>query len=182
MNIALRLIELYCPGFIKKKKLIELTTISARAFQCEAPQYQGLAFDQCLHHYARFTKEQVERFLNNSVNIDALKARLFQEAFQLGQELRKDFRIVDPDQVMVMMKIIYHLLGIEMRAISGTEVLIEHCFFSQYYCAQVCEVISALDQGLAAGLSDGGELSFYQRITAGRKCCKAHFKVKEALT
>jgi hypothetical protein len=35
--------------------------------------------------------------------------------------------------------------------------------------------MSSVDQGILAGLSEGGELRFIQRLTEGGDCCKAEF-------
>jgi hypothetical protein len=37
----------------------------------------------------------------------------------------------------------------------------------------VCALVSALDRGLLAGLTCGGELEFRQRITEGADSCRA---------
>ena len=50
---------------------------------------------------------------------------------------------------------------------------IPKCFFSAYYSGPVCRVVAALDQGLAAGLSRGGRLTFVGRITEGNAACRA---------
>lgn len=179
MNIVLSLLQWHFPAFIKKKKLARLFIITAGAFGCEAPPTRGLTFEQGLHEYALFTKEQTEGYLKSSSDIDELREKLFQGSYHLGQELRKQFGIATFQEFMLMMKIVYSLLGIDLQSEQENQVLIKRCFFSHYYSAEICQVISALDEGLAAGLSDGGKLSFYQRITEGNKCCRASFMLEE---
>ncbi|MEN6348702.1 MAG: hypothetical protein ABFD08_04795 [Syntrophomonas sp.] len=179
MNIVLRLLQWHFPPFIKKKQLNRLFTITAGAFGCEAPPIRTLTFEQCLHEYALFTKELTEGHLKSSSDIDLLKERLFQGAYYLGQDLRRQFGIATSQEVMLVMKIIYNLLGIDLQSEAENQVLIKRCFFSHYYSPEICQVISALDEGLAAGLSDGGKLGFYQRITEGNNCCRAKFILKE---
>lgn len=48
----------YIPEFIKKKKLNELFSLTADAFQSELPELKGLSFAERLAGYALFTKEQ----------------------------------------------------------------------------------------------------------------------------
>lgn len=179
MNVVLKLLQFYFPRFIKKKKLEQLFVITAHAFGCEAPQIKGLAFEQCLQKYALFTKEQVEKYIEAGYDINNLKEKLYHGAYQLGQDLRKDFGITTPKEVMMMSRIIYNLLGIDFRSGTKNQVIIKQCFFSRFYSPEICKVISSLDEGAAAGLSDGGSLCFYQRITEGNDCCRANFVLKE---
>lgn len=58
------------------------------------------------------------------------------------------------------------------------EVVIGRCFFSRFYSEGVCRLISALDSGVAAGISGGGQLEFYQRLSEGHECCWAQFRFK----
>jgi hypothetical protein len=59
------------------------------------------------------------------------------------------------------------------------EVTIARCYFSSYYSPQVCRLMSAMDQGLFAGLSGGGRLIFMTRITEGYDHCQAQFTAWE---
>lgn len=179
MNIVLRLLKWHFPTFLKKKKLAQLFDLTASAFGCERPPTRGFTFEQYLHEYAVFTKVNAEECLQSSSDIDGLKERLFQEAYHLGRQLRQQFRIATSQEVLLMMRIVYALLEIDLRIGSENEVFIKTCFFSRYYTPEICHVISALDEGLAAGLSDGGRLCFCQRITEGCNCCRADFFLKE---
>lgn len=179
MNLLLKLAQIYIPSFIKKRKLLKLFEITTQAFQCDAPDVKGLSFDKCLIEYARFTQTKAEAAIRQDQNLEILKDRLYQNAYQLGQQLRKDFRIASLEDVMTMSKILYQILGIEFQGNLTGEVVIKSCFFSRFYSSQVCQLISSLDEGVAAGLSGGGKLRFYQQITEGHDCCKAHFILKE---
>ena len=70
---------------------------------------------------------------------------------------------------------LYGYLGIDMSAGPAGEIVVRRCLFAGYFSAPVCEVVGALDEGLAAGLSGGGELEFIERITGGAACCRARF-------
>lgn len=180
MRAYLKLLQLYFPAFLKKKKLTRLFSITGNAFGCEAPSTRGLTFEQCLERYALFTKQQAELFLEKPSDIDSIKDKLFQGAYQLGTDLKREFHIVSSAEVLLMMKIIYGLLGIDFKNTSENEIMMERCFFSRYYSPEICQVISALDEGLAAGLSGGGKLCFFQRITEGKSCCRANFVFGES--
>lgn len=179
MNSLFRLLHIYLPVFIKKRKLEELFILTAHAFECEVPPTKHLTYEQCLHEYAVFTKLQTEKYLKDPINIYKLKERLYQAAYKLGRELRKDFGIANRDEVISVMKVIYNMLGIDLRTSSEKEINIPKCYFSSYYSPEICKVISSLDEGIAAGLSGGRNLRFYQRITEGHSCCRATFLYKE---
>lgn len=180
MNLFLNMLQWHFPLFLKKQKLAVLWEVTADAFQCAAPPTRGLSFEQSLSAYALFTKKQAERYLQSLIDIDQLKVRLYNGAYQLGQQFREQFKITTTQEVMLMMKIVYSVLEMDMQIASSDEILIERCFFSRYYSPQICQLISALDEGLAAGLSDGGKLGFYERITEGHNCCRAKFALREA--
>ncbi len=177
--MILSILQLHIPGFIKKKKLIQLFTLTAHAFACEPPPMAGLDFDQCLVAYALFTHQQTERYLAESSDLDELQDKLYRGAYQLGRELRNELGISTFKQAVLMMKVIYKMLGIDFASHESNQVVIKSCFFSRYYSPSTCQVISALDKGLAAGLSGGGKLEFYQRITGGSDCCRAKFELEE---
>ncbi len=173
MNWRLQLIRFYCPALLKKAKLAELFNLTALAFQQECPNFTGLSVKDSLLQYALFTKKAAQAALRNSDNLPSIKERLFQNAYQLGQKIRKELHLRTFDDVLLASKILYRILGIDFQSDEKGEVIIKRCFFSQFYSSQICQLISALDQGVVAGLSDGGIFAFSQRITEGKDCCKA---------
>ncbi len=179
MNLLLKASQIYIPSFVKKRRLHQLFNLTADAFQCQAPRVEGLSLDQCLVKYALFTKGEAEKSIQQGQDLQLIKGRLYQNAYQLGASLRKGLRITTPEEVMTMSKLLYQILGIEFQGDAQGDVIIKRCFFSQFYSSEVCQVISSLDEGVAAGLSAGGQLSFYQRITEGNGCCRAHFVLQE---
>jgi hypothetical protein len=173
MIMLLKILQLYIPEFIKRKKLSELFCLTADAFQSELPEIMGLTFEECLLKYALFTKEQAESYLQNGRTIEEVKNRLYQNSYIYGQNLRKSLHIATWEEAVAVLKVVYKLVGIDFQCDRQGEVIIKQCFFSKYYSGGVCELISSLDEGLAAGLS-GGRLSFSQRITEGGSCCKGY--------
>jgi len=169
MNFYLTLAHLGIPEFYKKKKMIELFELTSRAFQCERPELAGLSHYELLVQFANCTASWAEKCVDAP---DAVKARLFKEAHVMGRDLRNQFRIKSFAEAMEMSRIIYRLLGIDYSGRGDGEVIIRSCFFSRYYSAPVCRIIAGLDEGLAAGLTDGARLIFKQRITEGLpECC-----------
>ncbi len=179
MNNLVAVLKYYSPEFIKKRVLNELFAITARAFDCAVPPLKGFSYTDLLKQYALFTRTEAEKSIENSRDLPAIRMRLFDQACQLGQELRKKFKIRTDEEVMELGQKLYAMLGIEFQGNSQGVVTISKCFFSEYYNSQVCHLISALDEGVLAGLSGGGQLNFSQRITDGKNCCQALFVSRE---
>lgn len=181
-----KIVRLYTPEFIKKKKMEELFRLTADAFQSEMPEFRGLSFSDSLLKYALFTKEQAERCLQEESLIEEVKYRLYNNSFAFGRNLRKRLHIMSWEKSVTALKSAYKFIGIDFQYGRQGETLndrddfiakqecfvIGQCFFSRYYSAEVCRLISSLDEGLAAGLTGGGILCFAQRITDGSSCCK----------
>lgn len=173
--MLMKIMQLYMPEFIKKKKLNELFRLTADAFQSELPELRGLSFAECLSKYALFTKEQAESYSQSGRPLEEVKHRLYQNSCIFGQNLRKSLHIVTWKEAVTVLEVIYKLIGIDFQYDRQGEIIIKQCFFSKYYSGEVCKLISSLDEGLAAGLSGGGRLCFNQRITEGGSCCKGYF-------
>jgi hypothetical protein len=175
MSLILAALNLYLPPFLKKRRLRQLAELTADAFQCPPPKLSGRSFEERLREYAAFTREQAGKCIERGDTVEATRARLYENARRLGEELRRTLHVRDIEDVMAASKVLYRVLGIEFQGNQQGEVVIPRCFFSSFYSPQICQLISALDEGVAAGLSDGGRLTFHQRITQGRDCCRARF-------
>jgi len=174
MNIRLKAASLFLPASLRRKKFIQLFRLTAQAFQSEMPDLAGLDLDECRHLYGVYTGEEAEKVLAGG-DVQAVKTRLFQNACWLGRDLRKSLRPRTIPEIMTAAGILYRALGIEFRGDADGRIVIRKCFFSRYYSRNVCEFMSALDRGILAGLSDGGELTFLERLTEGKDCCRAEF-------
>ena len=173
MGLILAVAERYVPGSIKKAQLGRLFAATADAFQTTTPSLQGLTFENSLRLYARFTREQSEKSAKSGTT-KAVQARLFANAFRMGERYRLRFQLGTLEEMMRLGRVIYKLLEIDFSGNPTGDVLVNRCFFSAYYSSDVCQLVSSLDSGLLAGLSGGGRLRFSQRITEGNSCCKAH--------
>jgi hypothetical protein len=175
LNLLLATSQMYIPGIIRNRKLDMLFDATASAFQVGNPATQGLSFNKRLNTYAQFTREQAQRAIQQGNELE-VQHRLFENAYRLGLQLRTDFGIKTPIDVMKMGKVIYKLIKIDFHGEYSGNIVINRCFFSTYYSADICRVISSLDAGLLAGLSGGDHLVFSQRITEGKECCKARLE------
>jgi hypothetical protein len=179
MSFRLFIAERYIPRFIIKRELRNLFRLTASAFARNNPSLNGLSFDDCLTEFALFTKTSVDQSINRDQEIAAIEDRLFQQAYEYGNLWRGRFGIASMEDVMRGARILYRAIGIEFRGTDHGAIEIRECFFSQYYSPATCRVISSMDAGIMAGLSDGKLLSFSQRITEGFDSCKAQLSMKE---
>ena len=173
MNILLKLLPHNLPVFIREEILTELFEATANAFECQAPAHHHLSYDECLQTYALFTREQADKALKAGYDIPAIKTQLYQNAYPLGRKLRKWFAVDTMEEVMELGGILYRAIGVEIQGDTRGDVTVKHCYFSQFYSGPICDLISALDDGVFSGLSGGGRLLFSQRITEGGECCRA---------
>jgi len=143
--------------------------------------FRGLPLDGRLREYAKYTKEQAELLLEKGQYLEEVKGRLYQNAFRFGKKLRKNLCINTWEEAVEALAMLYRHIGIDFR-FDGRftdasrldckgKITVRSCFFSSYYTGGICRIISSLDEGLAAGLSDGGRLCFQHRITEGESCC-----------
>ncbi|MQY76206.1 MAG: hypothetical protein GH155_01080 [Spirochaeta sp.] len=175
MNLRLQLAQIYIPGFIKKKRLEELFYITADAFNCAIPDTRGSSCKELLKRYALLTRDAAEKSIQHSKELQLIKRDLYENAYRLGKRIRKSLCIRNAAEVKAISRLLYNIMGIDFQWGSESEILIKECYFSRFYSSRVCRVISSLDEGLLSGLSEFGKLCFYQRITEGNDCCKAHF-------
>jgi len=159
------------PAFLKKKKLAELYDVTASAFQCERPSLRGLSAEQCLHSYAEFTRDKAEECIRQGAEVET-RTRLYNGAFAMAQEIKRKFGVDCLADALITARLVYRILGIKFTGDQNGGIVINRCFFSSYYSSPVCCLISSLDEGLLEGLS-GGSFRFTQRITEGKRCCRA---------
>jgi hypothetical protein len=172
MGLLLAASTIYIPQFIRKRKLEMLFQATADAFQVPTPVTTGIPYTECLNSYARFTREQAEIAIRQGSQLRT-QSRLFRNAYHIGQQLKRDFKLNTAEDVMRTGRLVYRLLKIDFQGKPDGSILIKKCFFSAYYSSQICRLISSLDEGLLVGLAGGGKLSFSQRISEGAECCRA---------
>ncbi len=163
---------------LRKRAVQELFEATAAAFGCEAPSPDGLSADEYLGSYALFTRYHALRALRTGQE-SAVQGRLYESAYRLGDKYRRLLHIRNLAGVMATARLLYRVIGIDLQGYRDGRVVIRRCFFSRYYTAQVCRVMSAMDSGLLAGLAGGGALTFQQRLTEGQPCCCAQFRLEK---
>ena len=165
----------HTPALIKRQALVQLFRATAAAFQCDMPRLSGLSREQCLLAYARFTVERADEALRQGGDLSELQERLYWNAYRLGRRPGWLLRVRSVDDVMTLGRLLYGILDIDFEGSDNGEITICRCYFSSCYSPEACQVMSAMDRGLLAGLAGGGDLVFSQRITEGQPCCRARF-------
>jgi hypothetical protein len=172
VNLRLLLAGLYVPCRMRARELEELFARTAAAFGRPVPP-AGRPLRPRLREYALFTRDRAGEALARGGDLSALERRLYRAAAGLGRRYRVRLGLRSAAEAMAAARLIYRGLGIDFRGTAGGEVTVRRCAFSTVYSPAVCRLVSALDRGLLAGLSGGGDLRFSQRITEGAACCRA---------
>jgi hypothetical protein len=160
---------------VKLQMLDELAHVTAEGFETDVPDWAGRTFAARVAEYAEFTVQQADLLitLGDESAIEAAKGRLRSGATQLGTSLRAVLGVQSPEEAFDALKLLYGQIGIEIDGGPSGEVTVCRCFFADYYSDSVCRIVEAVDQGLVAGLFDGGSLEFSERLTEGRPQCRA---------
>lgn len=166
------------PVFIRREILVELFEATSDAFECTAPALDNLGYEECLRTYANFTREQAEKTFQTGRNELAVKTQLYQKAYPLGWKVRKWFGIDTIEQVMEIGRILYRAIGVEFQGDAQGHITVKRCYFSKFYSGPVCDLVSAMDEGVFSGLSGGCRLVFSERLTEGSACCRAELQLR----
>lgn len=167
------------PIFVRKLLLGELIRATAAGFGCPRPAVAGLSYAGRLRRYALFTREQAEKALQSGEDLVELRSPLYTNACHLGAKLRAWTGIKTLPEAVRLGRTLYRSIEIDLRGSEEGDLIVNRCYFSQFYTCQVCGLISALDDGLFSGLSGGGRLSFSERLTEGSACCRAKLAFPE---
>lgn len=178
-RILLRLAEIWIPPALKTRALSELAGLTADAFGVPPPPLEGRDWPAGLEAYALFSRSEAEKALTHPEELSVLRARLRARAFGFGERLRRRFGPSSRKEVLRLARFLYGTIGIDFDARPDGEVLIRACGFSRHYSREVCSLISALDEGVLAGLAGGGRLEFRERLTEGKAACRAVFRFEE---
>jgi hypothetical protein len=173
MKILLKIMQYSFPDFIKKAILARLFAATADAFNSPFPALNHLSYAACLQTYALFTRYQTEKALQAGTCLSDLRTRLYRNAYTLGARSRKYLGVKTIADVMQSGRVLYRAIGVDMEGDSQGNMVVRNCYFSQFYSAPVCTLISALDDGIFSGLSQGCRLAFSERLTEGKTSCKA---------
>jgi hypothetical protein len=178
-RLRLRLAEIWIPPTWRRKALSDLAALTAGAFGAPPPFLDGLDWPARLEAYARFTSAEAERVLARPEELAVVRSRLRTRARDFGERLRRRLGASSRTDALRLARLLYGEIGIDFEGRPDGEVLIRACGFSRHYGGEVCALISALDEGVLAGLTGGGRLEFRERLTEGGAACRAVFHFEE---
>lgn len=173
MSLRLRALELYVPGWMARSAQRRLFDSTASAFGRDTVDVCGLDRRTLLERYASFTARCATQALADGGDTDAVSRRMWRTAYALGRSVRHRLGIRTRDEALRAARLVYRIIGIDLRADRQGHVLVDRCAFAHWYSPDICRLMSSLDAGLIAGLSRGGRLTFSERITEGRPRCLA---------
>jgi hypothetical protein len=173
VSLRLRALELHIPGWVARYALRRLAGATASAFESEPVNLRGSDRRELLARYASFTAGLVERALVDGTDLDGLSRRAWANARVLGGSFRRRLGVHTRSDALRAARIAYRMIGIDLRVDASGAVVVDRCVFAARYSPQACRVMSSFDDGLIAGLTQGGSLSFSERITEGQPRCLA---------
>ncbi len=179
MNLRLALATVVVPSALRRRGLEELTQRTARAFEVDPPDLAGLSFGEALRRYAVFTRQQADRVAAPPERAARARERLRAEAKEFAVELREALGIRSRGEAMRAARILYRALGMDLRASLTGSIVVRSCVFSTTYTCATCGIMSAMDEGLFAGLAGEGRMDFTMRITDGAPRCAAFFTFED---
>jgi hypothetical protein len=159
------------PGWLRKLVLDVLFKRTATALGEPMPRLHGLAARKTLQAYGEFTARAAATADRSA------EQRLFHTTQPAGVWLRRAFGVRSTTDAMAVARMCYRVLDIDFTGDPDGNVCIARCSFSGVYSPTVCQVMSYLDAGLLAGLTEGGGLVFSHRLTEGHPCCRARVSV-----
>lgn len=174
MSLRLLLLEQHMPAFLRRRMFNRLVRTTAEAFGVPPPDLARLSPGEDIERFAQFTRTEAERALASEPSGTLTRDRLYAGAHELGARVRRLLGIRRPDEAFRALRLLYAAIGIDVDVDpAGREIVIGRCAFSRVYTPEVCGFVSALDDGVVAGLTGAKTLVFTARLTEGAPQCRA---------
>ena len=170
-NLKLKLLLAGITLFGRKKGLKDLYRLTAAAVGREIPALRGQSRGEMLRGYARFTRGEAEHSLARGT-APAVRKELYDRSLRLGRDIRGTLPVRSRSDAAAALHALYRTLDIDKQVDPQGRVTVRKCSFAACYTPEVCRFMSAMDQGIVAGLC-GGRLVFSQRLTEGADACRA---------
>ena len=165
----LQYLEKHDQALFLRFQLQVLLNVTARAFNVPVKQIWYFPPGQALREYAVFTENCMRLY-------PADPRRLYRSAYVLGSRLRRITGFTDKKELEQLVFSLYRNIRIAMDGRLPGEITVSFCYFSRFYTPKQCALMSYVDSGIIAGLFEGGNLKFIERITEGCGRCTAVFK------
>jgi hypothetical protein len=176
MSLRTRALPDRIPDPVRRWALRALFRATADAFGAPMPDLRGHSADAILDTYAAYTDE-LARSLRLEPERRLVERRLRSNLERLGRRVRLALGVRTMADALDVAHRLYRLIGIDLTGDDRGQVVVTHCSFAERYSPDVCRVMSASDAGLLAGLTDGDQLTFTERITTGAPACLATLNV-----
>jgi hypothetical protein len=177
VNLKLSLLLAILPLAGREKGLKDLFRLTAAAFGREIPSLRGQSRDEMLRGYARFTSLEAEQSLARGT-APAVRKELYDRSLRLGRDIRGMLPVRSRSDAAAVLHALYRALDIDKQVDPQGRVTVRKCSFAACYTPEVCRFMSAMDEGIVAGLC-GGRLEFSQRLTEGAKQCSGRISWPE---
>ena len=171
-RVLLRRWDRHTPEIVRRAALQILMRTTARAFQAPGRRIWTRSWKDGLQEYAEYTREHS---LDAGIDPD----RLYAQAYALGERIRSVTGFPDDADLRRLVFWLYQGIGISISGELPGEITVSGCFFSDSYASEQCRLMSNMDSGIVGGVMGGGRLVFTERITEGRKCCRACLRREE---
>lgn len=181
MSLRLTLAELYLPLPLRRAGLNELAAAAATAYACRRPQWRCWSYPDRLQEFASFTASRAA-LASVEGRGEAARDLLRQEAEELGRRLRRRLGVGSHDEALRALRLLYRQIGIELLTPGCARIEVPSCVFSRLYDPETCRIMSAMDEGIVAGLTGGWQLRFETRLTEGARSCAASLAGPETCT
>jgi hypothetical protein len=173
-NLTLRLMLAGLRLAGRKQGLRSLFRLTAEAFGQEPPDLRGLSCGEILRSYTRFTRAAAERSLAAGT-APAVREALRERSMRLGRDIRSRLPVRGRADEAAALRVLYRMLDIELAVDARGNVTVRHCSLAALYTPEVCRFMSAMDEGIVAGLGNG-RLVFTERLTEGTDRCRGRIE------
>lgn len=177
MSLRTRALPRRIPDPVRRWALRALFRTTVNAFGAPMPDLRRRSADAILASYAAYTDALARGVALDPERRSQVERRLHDNTELLGRRVRLALGVRSTIDALEVAHRLYGLIGIDLTGDERGCVVVTRCAFAAKYSPDVCRLMSASDAGLLAGLTDGGRLSFSQRITSGSPVCLATLAV-----
>jgi predicted ArsR family transcriptional regulator len=107
---------------------------------------------------------------------------LFKVGKELGEETQRRLGVQTPHDLVHAAGILYRVLGIEFTVqwINPKKAVltVHRCALADHYTEFTCQILSAADEGVMAGLLEGSNMKFQKMLTSGCNSCIAEITLE----
>jgi hypothetical protein len=173
MNARLSLLRWHLPAMIRRAVLRELIRAMSEAFDRACPPTRGRSADELLATAVEVSSRWTRDAFDGGTDLHAIERRLFSEGFALGRRAKRRLGATTEREGLAAASVLYRAIGIDFRPGTDGQVVVPRCAFAAAYGSDACALMSAMDSGLIAGLTDAAGLRFTDRLTEGAPVCRA---------